>query len=512
MNNKTVKLYENPIPFYTPLTICPAEYTMNLTVSDTTLTGTLHIEWRHEGKDLLQTLQIKGGYTALDVPSHRDCKVEKDENITLIILSTPLHKGEKIIIDIDFSAELVASPFCDGDGSVLMPKNHENEHYTRNIWYPMLTWDIPICGHYTVKVDEPEGYLICATGHKNRNIYSQEYTRVFGLLFCKGLEYMEHVTGDVTIKAFFKSDNKIAAKRLIETSADAINYYKELIGFYPQRSYSFLPYSSVWGGGGNWSTGIAFFHSMHRYNNYDEDKKPWIAAHEICHHYWGEYIPDGDYCGWLWIGLGMMMDEEYSLSRGITDVMKSSAASVISYRQKGNDTTIWQSVEGIKESEEKGNDYNSIIRHDKSFCIMQMLKQVISKDTLFRVMKRILREYPGQPLRTMDFWRICEEESGMRLDWFFIDCLYSNRLAGYEISSIKNDGEGTKARVNSFGDFKFPLYINGKLPGGSIVQKQLNRLMNSQTVCFDVNNVADISIDTGNQLLVCTEKASILLK
>jgi len=423
------------IPYYTPATIPPASYKMKLTVKGTNLSGTSHIQWTHTGSNPLQVLKIKGTYATLSLLSHENYSVEKNENITLVTLKRPLKQGEEVSIHINFMAELITSPFCDGDGSVLMPKKHECTNYNYNLWYPLLTWDMPVCDHYTVEVPEPEGYRICATGAKDRNVYTQEYARIFGLLFCSGLEYLEQTAGDVTIKAFFKEGNQVAAQRLLDTSADAIGFYREMFGFYPQRSYSFLPYSSVWGGGGNWSTGIAHFHSMHRFNTHTDDKKLWIAAHEICHHYWGEYVPDGDYCGWLWIGLGMVMDEEYCISRGMSSAYSRRVESILEYHRKGNDTTIWRPVEEYMKAEESGNDYNSVIRHDKSYCVMQALMRIIGKECLFDIMRYILNAYAGRALRTMDFWRICEEKSGMRLDGFFVDCLHSNRLEWLQMTT-----------------------------------------------------------------------------
>ena len=489
----------NIIPFYTPISINPAIYKINLDIKDITLKGVSLIEWIHKGNNPLQVLQIKGKFDKLSLLSHENYIIEQNGDITLINLAHPLKDGEKVIINIEFTSHFVNSQFCDGDGSVLIPQSSHIQ------WYPYLAWDIPVCGHYIVEVNEPDGYRICATGEKDGNIYTQDYVNIFGLLLCKGFEYSEQKVGDVTIKAFYKKENESAAKKLMETSADAIEYYRGLIGFYPQKSYSFLPYSSMWGGGGNWSTGIAFFHSMHEYNNLADDEKPWIAAHEICHHYWGEYVLDGDYCGWLWIGLGMIMDDEYSASRGLTWANSGRAQSVINYYKNGNDISIWRSVEDIKKAE-RDNDYNSIIRHSKSYSVMYMLKQIIGRETLLGIMKYILNEYVGCALRTMDFWRICEEKSGMRLDWFFNDCLHSSHVAGYEITSVEKYENGVTAKIDSFGDFKFPIYAEARSNDGAIIRKQLNRLMNTQSLHFDISDNAEIKLNIDDRLLVQTKK------
>jgi len=503
-NEKISRPNKDAIAFYTPVNVNLATYKMQLSISDMTLSGTSIIEWTHTGDRPLQTLQIKGDYTWLTLLSHEDYGIDKDETITVITLGNPLEHGETVVIHIGFARDFVASPLCAGDGSVLMPKGLDGR-----IWYPYLAWDIQVCGHYSVEVNEPAGYRICATGERNGDKYQQNYVRWFGLLLCKGLTYAEQPVGDVTIKAYYKHGNETAAQKLMDTSADAIAYYKELIGFYPQHSYSFLPYSDEWWGGGNLSTGIAFFHRMHEYNHAESDARPWIAAHEICHHYWGEYVLDGDDCGWLWIGLGMMMDAEYSVSRGLGDVGEKRAAQVIRYHQSGNDTTIWRSKEELRKAEQSDNDYNSIVRHSKSYCVMRMLRQTIGKEALFDIMRHILAQYAGRALRTMDFWRICEEKSGMRLDWLFTDCLHSNRLPGYEIVSIEYNSGGTAVTVKSRGDFKFPVYVEARLSGGSVMRRQFNRLMDTQTLFLDgIPKSASLSLNADGHLVSCADKAS----
>jgi hypothetical protein len=101
----------------------------------------------------------------------------------------------------------------------------------------------------------------------------------------------------------------------------------------------------------------------------------------------------------------------------------------------------------------------------------------------------------------MDFWRICEEQSGMRLDWFFNDCLHSNRIAGYEVTSKENDGSGTTVVINSFGGFKFPVCVEAQFEDGSIVRRNINRLMDKQTLHFETNNL-EIKLNPDEYLVI----------
>ena len=146
----------NIMPFYTPISINPAIYKMKIDIKDMTLKGVSSIEWIHKGNNPLQVLQIKGKFEKLSLLSHENYAKEQNGDITLINLAHPLKDGEKIIINIEFTSHFINSQFCDGDGSVLIPQSSHIQ------WYPYLAWDMPVCGHYTVEVNEPDGYRFLA--------------------------------------------------------------------------------------------------------------------------------------------------------------------------------------------------------------------------------------------------------------------------------------------------------------------------------------------------------------
>lgn len=401
--------------FFTPADLRPADYRLKLDANESSLRGVTHIKWTHHGTRPLSILRLCGQIDNLEISNHAGAICRENPDFARITLDAPMLPGDTIHLRADFSADMAISPLCDGDGSILMPNG--------NIWYPALLWDIPMGGDFSAEISAPDNFRICATGHQIGNIFQQNSVRKFGLLLCQNLEYAEIAAGDVAIKAHYPKADEPAMRELMKTTADAIAFFRDLLGFYPGRSYSMVKYSSSWSGGGNWATGIAHFHGLNRIG-----QNPWIAAHELAHMYFGEYVIDGDYVGWLWIALGMMLDEEFSESRGIAYPWGDRAEAVYSYKQNGGDTTIWRSREALAAAEAANNDYNTHIRHDKAFCVIQSLAKTIGKTTLFAILRQILADYPGRPLRTMDFWQICENRTGMRLDKFFTDTLHSNDL------------------------------------------------------------------------------------
>ena len=104
----------------------------------------------------------------------------------------------------------------------------------------------------------------------------------------------------------------------MQTSLDAIHFYKAWLDFYP---YDFL--YIIRGGSGRWggypvATGIVAIHGQETYQPGESHQWwQWITAHEIGHQYWGEWVLDRDNPAWVWIGMGIFADTEYLVTSGI---------------------------------------------------------------------------------------------------------------------------------------------------------------------------------------------------
>ena len=70
-------------------------------------------------------------------------------------------------------------------------------------------------------------------------------------------------------------------------------------------------------GGYPFATGIVAILGEEQFEKKPRSHWQWITAHEIGHQYWGEYVMDTDSPAWLWIGLGIYADHEYSRARGV---------------------------------------------------------------------------------------------------------------------------------------------------------------------------------------------------
>jgi tetratricopeptide (TPR) repeat protein len=140
------------------------------------------------------------------------------------------------------------------------------------------------------------------------------------------------------------------------------------------------------------------------------------------------------------------------------------------------------------EDNEYGSNYHGHICHGKAFSIMSMLIDVIGKDCYFNIMRHILNNYGGKVLYTPDYIRLCEEFSGMKLNWFFDQWLKSNRSLSYSIENI-NETETygiytVTADICRKGRLSAPVCVTVYFDDGSCQTIFTERLLNKQTLTF----------------------------
>lgn len=394
----------------------------------------------------------------------------------LYALPAPLQIGEKIQLDIQFSA------------GNLIGSNLDEIKLVE--WFPRLWWDgLPHFDSFEVKLDAPAGYAIAVSGRFNKKTgyYENEGVSRFGIYLGKGLKTETHKVGDILITSLFTEAGSQCAKLCLETAADVVQFYHEWLGFYPFKFLSIIPGGSEPWGGYPFASGIVVIHGQEKF-----DTKPllhwkWITAHEIGHQYWGEFVLDNDVPSWLWIGMGIYADREYAIFRKLgLDKHIGLMNTYLDGVREHYDTTVEIPPEQFKKIK---FDHNNIVKHGKGFSIISALESVLGKELFQKVYKRCLKEYGGRILYYREFWRLCEEVSGQDLAWFFEEWVRSNNYLCYRVTNkdvAEKDGHFiSKIRIESAGTMNMPVPLKAVFEDGSSQVKFANRLFTENTLVFE---------------------------
>jgi tetratricopeptide (TPR) repeat protein len=353
-------------------------------------------------------------------------------------------------------------------------------------WYPRLWWDgLPTHDVFEVKLDIPAGYTLAVSGRLNRatGYYENEGVRTFGVYLGKDLKTEDREVEGILITSLFTEEGAECARLCLETAADVVKFYKSWLGFYPFKFLYIIPGASRPMGGYPFASGIVVIHGQERFKAKPLLHWKWITSHEIGHQYWGEYVMDNDISPWLWIGMGIYADREYTIFRSLgmdkhTGLMNRYLEGV----RKRFDTTV--DISRAQRRKIK-YDYNNVVIHGKGYSIISALEFVLGKELFGKIYKRCLKDYGRKCLGYREFWRVCEEESGENLKWFFDQWVRSNKYLSYQIVSKesvkKNGGYISNIKVESLGSLQMPVPIKAVFEDGSSQVKFTNRL-------FRVNN------------------------
>jgi hypothetical protein len=141
-----------------------------------------------------------------------------------------------------------------------------------------------------------------------------------------------------------------------------------------------------------------------------------------------------------------------------------------------------------EEMDEVAFDYNNVVNHGKGFAVISALACTLGKPAFEAAYRRCLTEYKGQTLAVADFRRVCEEESGETLDWFFDQWVRTSRFLSYEISShetVAAQGKYvTTARVRNLGTLTIPVPVTATFEDGSRQCQFTDRLCEQGSLVF----------------------------
>jgi Peptidase family M1 domain len=397
------------------------------------------------------------------------------ESPALIELPSPLAPGETVQLDIAFARHV----YIGG----------ETMQITLRDWYPRLWWGFPTHDDYDVGIEAPPIWAVGTSGLRDHQTgrYVITGAKDFGVFLGRGYKVMEADAGGVQIRAIHAQAAEDCARLLVDTAVDAVNFYRERFGSYPHPNLTIVPGSDRPMGGYPVAAAMVAVHGQRRMEEKEKLHWRWITAHEIGHMYWGEHVLEKDSPGWLWIGLGIYADREYTRARDMEpkkhDALRNRYIGGVT---RGLDTTLALSPEAYDAVD---FDYNNVCIHGKGFSVISALAWLLGQETFDRAYIRCLNEFSGRRLGAAEFQKVCEEESGQDLAWFFDQWVRSNRYlmykAGQETCAKRGDTYASQVKVKCVGTLKMPVPVAAYFGDGSVQVKRTERLLDVNTLTFE---------------------------
>ncbi len=407
----------------------------------------------------------------------------------LIGLPQPLQNGESLTVEIQFGFPLRLGKIT-----------------KLEVWHPRLWWGRNTSDDYEVKVNAPKGYRIATSGvfDRTQGGYSAKGCRKFGVVFMKDLRVLKGQSGETEIYSYYDEGSRQCVEFTHQTALEVIDYYRDWLGFYPNKTLHILPGGlSNPAGGYPIATAIVGIHGQKRMRQKPETHWQYITAHEIGHQYWMEHVMESPNTFWLMIGLGVYADRAFMLAKGYGDQHE---RDMIGRYIRGTRDLLDTRMDRLpEEMKEVDFDYNNVVNHGKGFGVISALACLMGKDTFETAYKRCLEEFKGRTLGVADFQRVCEEVGGETLDWFFDQWVRTSRFLSYEIASqettSKQGNYVTTAKVRKLGTLRMPVPVTALFEDGSSQCLYTNRLLDECALVFTSKApLKEIKLDANGEL------------
>ncbi len=247
------------------------------------------------------------------------------------------------------------------------------------------------------------------------------------------------------------------ARPVLAQTPQMIRHFVQLWGEYPfvQEKYGQAQFSWIGGMEHQTCTSLGSFSEM-------------MTCHELAHSWWGNMVTCADWKNiWLNEGFARYAEALWKESDG-------GASSLKAYMNDLNVSSQWQpgSVY-IWDTTRVSTIFNRIV-YDKGAWILHMLRKIVGEDNFAQIFATYRQRFAYKNVVTADFQRVCEEVSGMSLEWFFKQWVFGSGQPYYKVEWRKQqrqDGSWSVglalSQIQTSGTyFKMPLEIKVRTAAG----------------------------------------------
>jgi hypothetical protein len=337
-------------------------------------------------------------------------------------------------------------------------------------WYPQLVGtdgEHPRFIDFDVTLEYPSGWTpmtsgelvseqATAAGEAVRATYRTRHVRGFALALGEG--FLLQTVGEPgrLVTAFSSEEMAPKFREIALRTAEAIEWYRETLGFFPVPHIGIVQGHPRWGGGYPLPNAFMIHLGVLR-----SDFVTYITAHELGHYYWSHHVlGKGKHLDWLMLANGIWLDQLY-LSRVNGRSLDEQ------WRATGNGDWIMDYLEamagnreqrlGIDRAEARSLDfdYNSLIRHGKAATGVFLQARLLGEDRFLELQRRILSEYRHRHLPEDDFIELLEEAGAEGARDFFDVWKRGDARIDVQVQSV----EGSSVTVRRTGNVPYPVDV-----------------------------------------------------
>jgi aminopeptidase N len=281
-------------------------------------------------------------------------------------------------------------------------------------WLPWFNNDLVT---FNLSVTIEPGWRVVSQGRRTEEEVSEDSYQVrwespepmeeVFLIAAKFVEYRKQI-GNVNVLAFLRTADESLANKYLETTAQYLDMYNQLIGLYPYSKFALV--ENFWETGYGMPSFTLLGQKVIRFPFILHSSYP----HELLHNWWGNSVfvdyETGNWCEGLTV---FMADHLIKEQRGQgAEYRRGSLQAYTNYVNDANEFTL-------REFLSRNDAPSSAIGYNKSMMLFNMLRQNVGDNAFVEAIQRF---YRGNKFRKAGFGDIrtaFEEVSGRDLTHFF---------------------------------------------------------------------------------------------
>ncbi len=417
-------------------------------------------------------------------------KLERDPDISYIVLNEPILPNEKILITTPFKVKVPApiSRMGTEDGYFAVTQWYPKVAvYDKNGWHEMPYLDqgefYNEFGDYEVEITVPETYVVAATGvlseeHKTDSsttyFFKQENIHDFAWFASPDFKIKED-------KAILKNGKEVAIKTYYLTDEQqwhdcntftkkAVEFFSELIGPYPYDHCTVVEGPLKAGGGMEYPM-ITILD-----NDDDITRFESVVAHEVVHNYWQGILASNERSEpWIDEGFASYYEKRYNNEIAINEFKPETLVTErrVSKLFGLSHLTYDEGEEILMRQEERMNRHQPVGGHAEDFTyfnyfislyvkaphLIQYLENYLGRSQFDDCIRSFYENHKFQHIHSIDIQSHFETCSGKDLSFLFDDWINTDGIVNGKISKVKEHDEKLTIEIKQTGEVIVPLPV-----------------------------------------------------
>ena len=456
----------------------------------------------------------------------------KDKTVLAVDLPFGLVPDETVSVNIDFIVDIPRSlgRFGWNDNMFRLSRwypilaVHNEDGWQLNPFYPFHRPFYSEASLYNVKLTVPKEQVVIHSGiaadeslDGNEKVLEVSTPRpIREFTFATGPDYLlvEDFFDDVRIKSYYLPGNDDRAKEALRNARDVFACYTKLFGKYPYAEFSIVPVQLGYGGEQN-SNLVYIDTRVYQLPGVLSRYFDFMIAHETGHQWLYNVVGIDEYREmWLEEGVNSYFIQEYLADKYGENASVFEfpqwfkgwewALPPLTFRRTrdfrykllsriGMDHAVVSDLESFREP-------SSIfsITYGKGARVVGMLRYYLGEEAFFNVWRRVYKEYSFKNLSIEGFIKICEEEAGSDLDWFFEPWLYSDEKFDYAVKRVTDK----TIEIENKGGMDMPVDVKVGFTDGTHEQFRWDKRVDANPVTIKNNKIIkSVRLDPGQELL-----------